>query len=131
MVKKNKKLKKAAAATSSNKPADVGSDNSKTKDTKSEIDDLFATVPKQSEILAKKQAQEAAEKKSKKKKKKFLEQKGKGSALDPLAHMGDHRKDRKFLDEDGYRYFIYTEDELKIGQGGGTALCPFDCDCCF
>ncbi|CEM07797.1 unnamed protein product [Vitrella brassicaformis CCMP3155] len=26
---------------------------------------------------------------------------------------------------------IYTEEELRIGQGGGTPLCPFDCDCCF
>jgi hypothetical protein len=26
---------------------------------------------------------------------------------------------------------IYTEKELKIGLGGGTSLCPFDCNCCF
>ncbi|KAI3462500.1 hypothetical protein Pfo_019163 [Paulownia fortunei] len=28
---------------------------------------------------------------------------------------------------------IYTEEELGIGkpEGGGTPLCPFDCDCCF
>lgn len=25
---------------------------------------------------------------------------------------------------------MYNEDELKIGQGGDTLLCPFDCDCC-
>lgn len=25
---------------------------------------------------------------------------------------------------------MYKEDELKIGQGGNTDLCPFDCDCC-
>lgn len=31
--------------------------------------------------------------------------------------------------EEGYR--IYTSEELKLGQGGGTDLCPFDCDCCF
>lgn len=33
------------------------------------------------------------------------------------------------LDKDGWP--IYTEEELKIGQGGDTELCPFDCDCCF
>jgi Eukaryotic protein of unknown function (DUF1764) len=26
---------------------------------------------------------------------------------------------------------IYSWDALRIGQGGGTDLCPFDCDCCF
>ncbi|PHJ19101.1 hypothetical protein CSUI_007066 [Cystoisospora suis] len=31
--------------------------------------------------------------------------------------------------EDGLR--IYSEEELKIGQGGGTPSCPFDCNCCF
>ncbi|EZG65889.1 hypothetical protein GNI_081900 [Gregarina niphandrodes] len=26
---------------------------------------------------------------------------------------------------------IYTMEELKLGQGGGTKLCPFECECCF
>ncbi|POY72159.1 hypothetical protein BMF94_4796 [Rhodotorula taiwanensis] len=26
---------------------------------------------------------------------------------------------------------IYNESELKIGLGGDTPLCPFDCTCCF
>lgn len=26
---------------------------------------------------------------------------------------------------------MYTQDELKIGKGGNTALCPIDCQCCF
>ncbi|CAI0442974.1 unnamed protein product [Linum tenue] len=28
---------------------------------------------------------------------------------------------------------IYTEEELGLGksEGGGSSLCPFDCDCCF
>ena len=26
---------------------------------------------------------------------------------------------------------IYTEEELNIGKGGLTELCPFDCTCCF
>ena len=30
--------------------------------------------------------------------------------------------------EDGLA--LYKEDELRIGQGGDTELCPFDCDCC-
>ncbi|CAD7696280.1 unnamed protein product [Ostreobium quekettii] len=32
--------------------------------------------------------------------------------------------------KEGYR--VYGEDELRLGvEGGDTALCPFDCDCCF
>lgn len=32
-------------------------------------------------------------------------------------------------DKDGLP--IYTEEQLKLGTGGNTPLCPFDCDCCF
>lgn len=32
-------------------------------------------------------------------------------------------------DDDGLP--IYTEEQLNINKGGNTALCPFDCDCCF
>ena len=31
--------------------------------------------------------------------------------------------------EDGLK--IFSMAELKIGQGGDTEDCPFDCDCCF
>ena len=31
--------------------------------------------------------------------------------------------------QEGYK--IYSAAELKLGQGGDTADCPFDCDCCF
>ena len=26
---------------------------------------------------------------------------------------------------------VYKAHLLKVGDGGGTSLCPFDCDCCF
>jgi len=26
---------------------------------------------------------------------------------------------------------LYSEEELRIGGGGGTRDCPFDCDCCY
>ncbi|KAJ1411764.1 hypothetical protein B484DRAFT_455530 [Ochromonadaceae sp. CCMP2298] len=26
---------------------------------------------------------------------------------------------------------VYKAALLKVGEGGGTPLCPFDCDCCF
>ena len=31
--------------------------------------------------------------------------------------------------EEGYK--IYSAADLKLGQGGDTPDCPFDCDCCF
>lgn len=31
--------------------------------------------------------------------------------------------------EEGFR--IYSTAELKIGQGGRTDQCPFECSCCF
>ena len=31
--------------------------------------------------------------------------------------------------ETGYK--VYKAHLLKVGEGGGTPLCPFDCDCCF
>ena len=31
--------------------------------------------------------------------------------------------------ESGYR--VYKAHLLKVGEGGGTELCPFDCNCCF
>ena len=45
----------------------------------------------------------------------------------------------EFADIRGTKHSKYTEDglrivnvaELKLDQGGDTALCPFDCDCCF
>ncbi|KAH0479618.1 MAG: uncharacterized protein KVP18_001972 [Porospora cf. gigantea A] len=33
------------------------------------------------------------------------------------------------LDTDGWP--IFSLEELNVGQGGGTDLCPFDCECCF
>ena len=54
------------------------------------------------------------------------------TALDPnhpQAIVDKKKKKEKRKRVDGLR--IFTEEELKIGQGGGTADCPFDCDCCF
>ncbi|KAL2940196.1 Uncharacterized protein RDABS01_001578 [Bienertia sinuspersici] len=87
-----------------------------------EIDDIFASRKR------KKHEQEKAEKtidkneKSRKKKKKII-LKG-GEAFNPVS------KPRRRTN-DGLA--VYTEEELKINSqdGGSTALCPFDCSCCF
>ena len=50
------------------------------------------------------------------------------SSDDFFDSRGIKRKTRA-LTEDGLP--IFTPKELRIGLGGGTDLCPFDCNCCF
>ena len=45
-----------------------------------------------------------------------------------VSKTAEAQKVRRVTD-DGFK--IYTEEELGIGKGGDTDLCPFDCDCCF
>lgn len=48
------------------------------------------------------------------------------------AKNKDRTKDAKKVwktTDEGFK--IYTMDELQLGKGGDTELCPFDCDCCF
>ncbi|GAA6028584.1 hypothetical protein JCM8097_007294 [Rhodosporidiobolus ruineniae] len=46
-------------------------------------------------------------------------------------------EEERFMDSRGTRRKtddglpIFSESELKIGLGGDTELCPFDCQCCF
>jgi len=50
-------------------------------------------------------------------------------ADDFFDSRGIMKRKRRKTDE-GYN--IYTEEELQLNKsGGGTALCPFGCDCCF
>jgi len=42
---------------------------------------------------------------------------------------GSARKDGSTHTEDGLK--IYSAEELRIGKGQNTPLCPFDCECCF
>jgi len=58
--------------------------------------------------------------------------------LDPLASAKSKLQSEQKVQqkENGRRYTedglpIYTMEELKMGQGGNTEDCPFDCDCCF
>ena len=85
-----------------------------TKKAKSEIDALFSKVKKP-------KAKPVVEKKP--------EKAPKGSAADPLGKGQVDVKVRKRTEEG---WPIYTEEELKLGnEGGDTADCPFDCQCCF
>ncbi|SPO25457.1 uncharacterized protein UTRI_03123_B [Ustilago trichophora] len=47
---------------------------------------------------------------------------------DDLDEFTDSRGTTRKRTEDGLR--IFTAEELKLGQGGDTPDCPFDCQCC-
>lgn len=63
------------------------------------------------------------------KKVKKEEPKAKTVPKKPADTAGEEKAKPIRYTEDGLR--IYTAEELKIGQGGDTADCPFDCNCCF
>jgi hypothetical protein len=92
-----------------------------TKSGKKDIDALFAKVKKTAKV-----------EKPVKPTKALKMHAPKGSASDPLG-KGDNdnlNSGKRRYTEEGWP--IYKEDELKLGNAGGdTALCPFDCECCF
>jgi hypothetical protein len=53
----------------------------------------------------------------------------KGNVNDPFALSARSTQEDVDRTEEGWR--IYTPEELNIGKGGDTDLCPFDCSCCF
>eukprot|EP01016_Furgasonia_blochmanni_P042990 TRINITY_DN5775_c0_g1_i4.p1 TRINITY_DN5775_c0_g1~~TRINITY_DN5775_c0_g1_i4.p1 ORF type:complete len:168 (+),score=19.24 TRINITY_DN5775_c0_g1_i4:447-950(+) len=77
----------------------------------SNIDEIFSKLKSKPKAMDKGRSNQE----SKRKKFKFNNRDSKGDS-------------RKFTEE-GYK--IYSLEELNIGKGGGTSLCPFDCDCCF
>ena len=111
------------------------------------IDDIFASAKEQKrkreEEEAKKEENErekdGGKEKRKRKKKKGKDGKDtKGEAFVAAAFSKERddvdlnsllpRYKRKKTNEG---FAIYSEKELRINQGGGTDLCPFDCNCCF
>ncbi|KAG9392148.1 Protein of unknown function DUF1764 eukaryotic [Carpediemonas membranifera] len=84
------------------------------------IDDLFQKAKEKKKI--------DREEKQKKEEKKIIDKEKKKEALEILTGVTAEDKKRRETEE-GYK--IYSFDELKLGRGGDTPLCPFDCDCCF
>eukprot|EP01027_Heterolobosea_sp_BB2_P015987 GEZU01022825.1.p1 GENE.GEZU01022825.1~~GEZU01022825.1.p1 ORF type:complete len:136 (-),score=62.23 GEZU01022825.1:139-546(-) len=131
--------------------------NAKTKQTTNEIDMLFETtkeLKKQQPPPAKNGNNNSEAKKKKKNKNKKKSGDDNGAAKDGYVIGDDNtvydKRTAEALFEDDFANMkgdlkiggkqkrkridglpIYTEEELKIGKGGGTPLCPFDCDCCF
>ena len=77
-----------------------------------------------------KEAKKAAKREEKRKKMEF-------DAINSMkmANGGSYAAGALDLDPIGYDaesgMKVYRVDQLNIGKGGNTPLCPFDCDCCF
>lgn len=86
---------------------------------KAEIDDLFTKKIKKN---SKEELKEEGEEKLKIKSSSPTEKDSFGDV------RGLHKKATRLTD-DGLP--IWTDKEMKIGQGGDSPDCPFDCECCF
>lgn len=98
------------------------------KEIKSDLDSLFKSkksISKQKPANQPKPATSKVEEKKQKKEKLAGKMFEKAKEIDKTANAKKVRK----TTEDGFK--IYTMEELGIGKGGDTELCPFDCDCCF
>ncbi|CAN1185776.1 Uncharacterized protein C6G9.01c [Linum perenne] len=101
----------------------------KKKKAVNEIDLIFAGKKRKS------QSQEKIDSSSELKKTKSTEKKGK------KKKSFQEEEERRFTGTGGGKsrrktadgLTIYTEEELGMtkSEGGGSSLCPFDCDCCF
>ena len=100
----------------------------------SEIDDIFSAKAKKQSKTAECDTEIPAEIKIKKLKKEVdLPRKNKthGIVASSRGSIASPNPSFERIDADSglkvYKAHLLTDD----GEGGGTALCPFDCDCCF
>ncbi|XP_009616621.1 uncharacterized protein C6G9.01c [Nicotiana tabacum] len=102
--------------------------SSKPKKSGNEIDEIFAGKKrKKPEQLEK--SKSSGDSITEPKKLKKSKDKSSNSRVPNVLSEPPRRQRKKTADG----LTIYTEEELGLGKsdGGGTSLCPFDCDCCF
>ena len=93
-----------------------------------EIDALFSSFNRPSNSTVSKKKGKGKQKGLEQKRRKIVKE---GADAEDNFNFSDSRG----LKTSGRKYIdglpVYTADELGIGKGGDTKLCPFDCDCCF
>ena len=108
-----------------------GSVKGKKKSPCNDIDSMFSnlaeTNSKQKIKLAKLEAEQKRLEKARRKEAKLSKD---NQPLQPKSHIISpyaplHRVDA------ATGLPVYKAAALLVGEGGGTSLCPFDCDCCF
>jgi hypothetical protein len=103
-----------------------------------EIDDMFAGLKSKKAEKEVEEEQKKAEEIAAKKRKRQQEKEEEeinhtygiiSSNLAPKSIINPEAPVERVDPGTGYR--VYKAHLLKVGEGGGTPLCPFDCDCCF
>mmetsp|Transcript_12421 Transcript_12421/g.10346 ORF Transcript_12421/g.10346 Transcript_12421/m.10346 type:complete len:134 (-) Transcript_12421:35-436(-) len=124
---KGKEIKTKGIQKSGKKNAHMHKEDTKRSESSAEsIEDIFGALKKAPAKLD--HASDAEKDTSKKVAVGSSSIRPKGSADDPLG-LGNQSEGSRKRTEEGYK--IYSEEELRIGQGGNTPDCPFDCWCCF
>jgi hypothetical protein len=131
IVEKNKKIamSKSDKRYPESKDRDEIDESSKVAD---EVDELFGRITKVNQQKKERNEADCLIQNKERKQKEELAVKIKRAELesnqaqmiispDPPVHRWDK--------ESGLPVYKYTA--LKVGDGGGTPLCPFDCNCCF
>ncbi|KRX02909.1 hypothetical protein PPERSA_13163 [Pseudocohnilembus persalinus] len=95
---------------------------------KKALDDLFAVAKVTQKIKKEKQQEKEKEEEKQIKIQQNQQKKKKIDKSLPIDKINASSSNRRKTEE-GYN--VYTEEELKLGQGGGTKDCPFDCWCCY
>lgn len=98
-----------------------------------EIDDLFSSAKTAKLVKKEEEEQTVSEPKPKKKRPSTDESESRPygvmkSAI-PMLIISPEAPLERIDTESGLP--VYKAHLLKVGEGGGTPLCPFDCDCCF
>lgn len=107
----------------------------KNNQVKSQLDDIFSVIPSpgQTDAASTPSSKKTDNLKSQKSSKKPTAETSKQSetgavVIDDMGFTDSGNGERKRTEE-GYR--IFTVEELRLGEGGDTPLCPFDCECCW
>ena len=108
------------------------------------IDDIFASAKSEKKKKVREEVEALKEKEHQQQKKKREKKKrdGAGGTDGEKFVPAVYSQTKDDIDLDAllprYRrkktnegYVVYSERELRINQGGGTPLCPFECNCCF
>jgi len=113
VIKQSKKIKKEELK-----------DNNKPPAKSTDIDKIFDSIKSKKQDNAKTKDQIKEKNKTESQASKI-----KGTGAFKNKNSKNAKKGDKYTDE-GFK--IYTEEELGLNkEGGGTDLCPFDCDCCY
>ena len=120
-----KQQQDAKQAKQQQKSNDKPQNNAEKPKAASAIDDIFSALKDKGAIQKKKEQKKKQEQAAKKQAQQEIEEETGDLSMnneDGFADLRSEPKPRKFVDG----VAVYSEDDLNIGQGGNTDLCPFE-----